>query len=260
MKLLVGGDPELFLWHKPTQRYISAEGIVPGTKERPERMKHGCVQRDGLALEFNLDPADSKAHFVDSVGNTLDSCRSLVGSEVELRAVPSVTFDEEYYDSLSSNSKQLGCTPDYNAWTYGRNPTPTPIPRFHSGGGHLTLGWTQGESTLPYQGHYDDCVQLVQRLDTYFSRFYHRWDTDQERQRLYGRPGCFRPKPFGVEYRTPSNAWVGKPELWPWIYDSCQWVFQHALDGKPFRARCQDQHSDLEDFFADSSYPRYPEH
>jgi hypothetical protein len=34
------------------------------------------------------------------------------------------------------------------------------------------------------------------------------WDKDKKRRLLYGKAGCFRPKPYGMEYRTLSNAWL----------------------------------------------------
>jgi hypothetical protein len=32
--------------------------------------------------------------------------------------------------------------------------------------------------------------------------------TDTVRARWYGQPGIFRPKPYGIEYRTPDNNWT----------------------------------------------------
>jgi hypothetical protein len=35
---------------------------------------------------------------------------------------------------------------------------------------------------------------------------------------LYGAPGSFRPKSFGVEYRPLSNAWLNSPEIAQQVY------------------------------------------
>jgi hypothetical protein len=50
-------------------------------------------------------------------------------------------------------------------------------------------------------------------LDNVILPFEKYWDKDTERRKLYGKPGAFRPKPYGCEYRVLSNAWVDKPEV-----------------------------------------------
>jgi hypothetical protein len=38
------------------------------------------------------------------------------------------------------------------------------------------------------------------------------------RRELYGRAGCHRPKPYGVEYRTVGNFWTRSPNLVRLVY------------------------------------------
>jgi len=58
MKILVGCDPELFV--KKDGVLVSAHGLVQGSKEHPFRVSKGAVQVDGMALEFNIDPAEDE--------------------------------------------------------------------------------------------------------------------------------------------------------------------------------------------------------
>ena len=39
------------------------------------------------------------------------------------------------------------------------------------------------------------------------------WDSDTNRMKLYGAAGACRVKPYGVEYRVPSNKWLADEQL-----------------------------------------------
>jgi len=43
-------------------------------------------------------------------------------------------------------------------------------------------------------------------------------DDGEMRKQLYGKAGCFRPKPYGVEYRTLSNFWIFKKKYIEWVW------------------------------------------
>ena len=43
-------------------------------------------------------------------------------------------------------------------------------------------------------------------------------DEGEMRKQLYGKAGCFRPKPYGVEYRTLSNFWIFKKKHIEWVW------------------------------------------
>src|SRR3546814_10561962 len=64
--LTVGCDPELFVMNTDGE-FVSAEGLIPGTKSEPYPVKFGAVQVDGMAAEFNIDPVDNYNDFSRNV-------------------------------------------------------------------------------------------------------------------------------------------------------------------------------------------------
>ena len=67
MQILVGADPELFVKNPNSGEFISAHGMVPGTKYDPYKVDKGAIQVDGMALEFNIDPARTVDEFVRNI-------------------------------------------------------------------------------------------------------------------------------------------------------------------------------------------------
>jgi len=54
-QILVGCDPEYFV--KKNGIFQSAHGLIMGDKKNPQKVRNGAVQVDGMAVEFNIDPA-----------------------------------------------------------------------------------------------------------------------------------------------------------------------------------------------------------
>jgi hypothetical protein len=49
---------------------------------------------------------------------------------------------------------------------------------------------------------------------------------------MYGAAGAFRPKPYGVEYRVLSNAWLQSEELMAWVYRTTTKAITDLFEGK----------------------------
>lgn len=222
--LIVGADPELFLVDE-AGTFVSGHDAVPGTKESPFIVDRGAVQVDGVAVEFNIDPTGHRKEFIQNITTVLHCVHTMVNIShpgCKLTATPTAIFSKAYFDSLPSHAKELGCSPDYNAWNSGKaNPKPKTKLPMRTGAGHLHLGWTDGKESTDVS-HFNDCISMTKQLDYSLYVLSHSWDGDKKRRMLYGTIGSFRPKPYGVEYRVLSNAWLGHTRIIPWLYDAVQ--------------------------------------
>ena len=57
------------------------------------------------------------------------------------------------------------------------------------------------------------------------------YDNDKLRREMYGKAGCYRPKPYGVEYRTLSNAWLKSEKLMRWVFRNTQEGMRRLVNG-----------------------------
>ena len=58
------------------------------------------------------------------------------------------------------------------------------------------------------------------------------FDADTRRREMYGKAGCFRPKPYGAEYRTLSNAWLKSEELIRWVHRQVKTGMENVISGR----------------------------
>lgn len=230
-RILIGADPELFVGDG-SGVFINGHGLIPGNKAEPLRVKNGAVQVDGMALEFNIDPASSREEFVSNVFSVKEQLKSMLKSGMTLLDVPVVEFSKEFFDQQPDPSKEMGCDPDFNAWTYSYNPSPEGGTLMRTGAGHIHIGWTEDEDiSNPY--FFEECCDLVKHLDSTVGLWTVIVDPDSSpRRKLYGAAGAFRPKPYGLEWRVPSNFWTKSPELAGEIYDRVLQSVQDFFEGR----------------------------
>lgn len=228
MKILVGADPEIFMFQggKP----ISAHGAIQGTKHDPFKVKDGAVQVDGMALEFNIDPASTEEEFVHNVQSVLETLRSMVPG-FELVATPVAEFGFDYIKAQPNEALMLGCDPDFDAWKDGAvNPRPDGNNPFRTGAGHVHIGWTNGADILD-PGHINSGITLTKQLDGYLALPSLFYDDGTKRRTMYGAAGAFRTKPYGVEYRVLSNAWLKDSKLMAWVYRNTILAVENLMKG-----------------------------
>lgn len=225
--ILVGCDPEIFV--KQDGVFKSAHGLIVGDKKNPQKVNRGAVQVDGMALEFNIDPAASEDEFVLNVETVFSTIRNMV-PEYEVVAVPVAHFTPEYMKAQPEEALELGCDPDFNGWTGIANPRPNGDRPFRTASGHVHIGWT-ADQHVDGGKHFNQSMMAAKQMDFFLglpSLFY---DGDVERRELYGKAGACRIKPYGMEYRTLSNAWLNGENLMRWVYQSVQAGMEALMGG-----------------------------
>lgn len=227
MEIKVGCDPEVFV--KKNGVFHSAHGLIPGDKKNPFKVNRGAVQVDGMALEFNIDPAASEDEFCINVQEVFNTLRLMV-PEYELATVPVADFDAAYMASQPAEALELGCDPDFNGWFTCANDKPNGDRPFRTASGHVHIGWTNGEDVNDGT-HFNRCAAVAREMDFYLGLPSIAYDNDVRRRELYGKAGCFRPKSYGCEYRTLSNVWLKSEELMRWVFRAVQNGMQNIIAG-----------------------------
>lgn len=242
---LIGADPEFFLFDIEEGHNVSAHGLVPGNKEKPFKVKQGAVQLDGTAVEFNIDPTDDPKVFSSNIETVLAELRKMVPNKYRFEFKPVVTYPPDYFDQgVPKDSKELGCNPDFrsdNLKVLVKNQLPQHAEEnpFRTASGHIHIGWCEGKDALKDPDHSFDTMIISNVLDRILGNVRWYWDTDQNRHKLYGMHGAYRPKPYGVEFRGLSNAWLNYPVLWPWLHQVVTETYLGMVDGTVTRNKAQ---------------------
>lgn len=237
--LLIGCDPELFVKQKGVS--ISAHNLVKGTKEKPQKVGTGFISTDGMALEVGIIPAATSGQYIRRLNQVLKELQAMIPRGLKLDISPVAYFSKEVMEATPKQAKELGCIPDFNAWTGGMNPAPVAPDNMRSAGGHVHLGWTNDKDPFD-PGHFYSCITLVKNLDYFLGVPSIILDSNTDRRQIYGKAGAFRAKPYGLEYRSLSNFWIVNPKLMRWVFDNTQAAFKLlAKDG----VRLEDKYNNL---------------
>lgn len=227
MEFLIGCDPEVFVKRNGTFR--SAYGLIKGDKKNPLPVRNGAVQVDGMALEFNIDPAATEDQFALNVQDVYNQMKLMV-PDYEVVAVPVAHFERDYIRSQPAAALELGCDPDYNGWTGLVNHKPDGDRPMRTASGHVHIGWTN-KVDINDPEHQGMCQAAARQMDFFLGLPSLEYDSDLERREMYGKAGCLRYKPYGVEYRTLSNAWLRSERLIRWVYRNAQVGMENLVKG-----------------------------
>jgi hypothetical protein len=230
MKITIGCDPELFVTQDG--KFRSAHGLVPGTKEAPFKVENGAVQVDGMALEYNIDPVDNADDFVKYNMNVMAQMKAMIPADMDFAIVPSARFNGNHFRAQPEEAKELGCTPDFSAYTLKENPKPDNTTTMRTAAGHVHIGFLDEDADPGDNDHLIRCATLVKQLDCYLGLPSLFFDKDVQRRKMYGAAGALRPKPYGVEYRVLSNAWLLSEKRMRFVFNQTVKAVTDLVNGK----------------------------
>ena len=230
----VGSDAEVFLLSPITKDIIPICGLIGGTKENPLPVLDTpgfAIQEDNVLFEFNIPPASTAEEFQHNMQRILQfvvkKAKSL-GFDIRCSSIE--LLKNEYLQSPQAN--QFGCDPDFDVYHKKVNPAPgmKDLIRLDSAGnarGELRCAGTHIHVSFLVDDNpptLEDVEQLVKVMDMFVGVPLSGFD-DSERRNYYGRPGCFRLKPYGLEYRVLGSKILGND---PIIFD---YIFSRIVSG-----------------------------
>jgi hypothetical protein len=215
--MFVGGDPEVFLIDG-SGKIVSAIERIPGTKHAPHKTRHGAIHHDNVLAEINFKPARTASEFIKNVRGVLVDLQEYldkVGCGISIIS-SYVMPDEEVAHPLA---QQFGCEGDFDAWGLDEVVAPDAgvVGNLRTAGGHIHIG-------------YDVSVygpdKIARACDVQIGLATVLLDNDTQRRQMYGAAGRYRPKPYGSEYRVPSNFWLKSDEHMTWVFESAAKVLR----------------------------------
>lgn len=208
-----GTDVEIFCASEKGE-LASPARLLPTPKTVEPICAAGGWNRDGIAIEINPEPSSSPYAVQERI-LTLRGMIEPVLRQIGLMLLRPVRVDlrempEDVRYELPEDCWELGCEPDYNAYTGLQNVVkvdPHTYP-YRTAGGHITMGTPLAR--------FEDACELVKLFDAYaglYSVVHMEGPDAAARRELYGKAGCFRfhKKDGLVEYRTPSADWFWTP-------------------------------------------------
>lgn len=211
---LVGADPEMFVQKMVTDHRgrplrmedVPAFGLFGGNKDEPIQME-GLADgfkylEDNAALEINIPPASTGEEFASNIHNAKDwlSAHLMEPNDLGFSDNKTMVLNAKYLSD--PRAKEIGCLPDNDAYKHGmaRPPlTAESLGNARHAAGHIHVAYNH--KVIPQ-------YVAARMLDLYLQLPWLEYDLQPQRRKIYGQAGIFRPKSYGIEYRTPSNWWL----------------------------------------------------
>lgn len=230
--ITVGTDIELFVQNHNGE-LVSMMGKLGADKHHPrqiDKWQNLSIQEDGISCEITFDP-QSPAYFVPRAQQAVGMADEWLRNNLGVSVIPSACeVDIGGAVGYDPHLDKVGCDPDFDAYVVPQKPRPKlEIEDFGNvrfGSGHLhfgTVGYGIGAEVPAFiQAQFADLFIGVP-FATGIGRYENR------RRQFYGRPGLYRPKPYGFEYRTPANLWLWNANNLRHCIEQFQDIFQMKL-------------------------------
>lgn len=199
----VGSDTEFFIYHVGTGFIPATSFNTPGTKLEPMRVHHGTFHRDNISVELQPPQGATPEEFGRNAQRLYDEMQAIYSNRsLYLKAEPTVQFTKAMLSCTEAN--EMGCERDKCAYTGEEQPGPTPkaFGNWRAAGGHIHIG---------YDGFTEDEFrEVIKLLDLLEAQGLVEYEAQLSRsawrrRQWYGQAGRYRMKPYGIEWRTPSN-------------------------------------------------------
>ena len=249
--MLIGTDPELFAVRDGViipPICVEEEGLkrigtlVPQDPDyHPVYYKQGGVQiiGDGAAFEFNVPPCDNPKQLTEYWEKAKDILRGLLPKDIKIVAKAAQRFELEVLlqqynipKERLTYSVRFGCDTQFNVYMNAATPEVNAknIP-WRYAGGHIHMSPVDQNLIRPTVFALDQTVGLLCLFKSPYP------EAEIVRQEFYGIPGNYRPQKYGkkvlgLEYRTPSVAWLDSPALTEKLFDVIPHVLQLATTDK----------------------------
>jgi len=242
----LGGDPEFFIAERKTKRIVSADKFFP-SKHKPIRVEgreaiNSKLFFDGIQAEAALAYNRCREYMVDNAQFVFEKVFSIIGKDHEVVIKPATRVQKSVIMAADPEARIFGCAPDFNAYTLSTNTSEMDASRhpFRYAGGHIHLGMSspylkEGDEEWELAMRPENHIRVIKLLDLILGITTLPLDnaTGSKRRRdKYGKAGCFRPTPYGVEYRTQSCWWLKSPITLSLVYSLARIAWNVAINKK----------------------------
>lgn len=184
-KIVLGTDPEYFVVDA-NDRIMPSKLYLMGPTEIAKGV---AVHSDNIMWELTMEPSTSPEDMWEKLSSAWANIELLTGGRVI-----NTSAIEAPKDFLDEWGMEFGCSPYLNIYGGEACTDSVKASNMRFAGGHIHISTS------------NDPVEMVEALDKEMFTIISR---DNSMRRLYyGVPGSYRVKPYGLEYRPPSNHWT----------------------------------------------------